>query len=118
MKAFFGLVLALLLIVGPAVSLYADETTVSSEIQTYRKDMGKKAARGMKNIAFGWTEIPKKVVDVTNEAKNPFWGLFAGVFQGGMKAITRTVSGVSDVLTAPITPEKEPIIETDISQVE
>lgn len=80
----------------------------------YLKSVGNKAARGVKNILFGWTELPKRIVDITKETKNPIWGLLAGTFQGSLKCLARTASGVSDVVTAPVTPEKDPLIQADI----
>lgn len=95
---------------GPVV---IDTPTVARDLSSYRSDVGDKAARGIKNILFGWTELPKQIVDVTQES-NPIWGLLAGGFQGSLKAMARTVSGVSDVVTAPIAPEKKPFINPDI----
>jgi len=88
--------------------------TVNTDISSYRGDVGDKAARGLENIFFGWTEVPKRVVDITQETNNPFWGLFAGTFQGTLKAMARTTSGVSDVVTAPINPDGAPLISPEI----
>ena len=61
-----------------------------------------KVERGVMNAAFGWTEIPKRIVDKTKETKNPIKGLLLGAFQGSCKAFARTVSGIGDILTFPI----------------
>jgi putative exosortase-associated protein (TIGR04073 family) len=63
---------------------------------------GMKAERGVKNILFGWTEIPKSVIQVTRDTKNPIWGLLGGTFKGVGKAFPRTVSGIADVVSFPI----------------
>jgi putative exosortase-associated protein (TIGR04073 family) len=63
---------------------------------------GMKAERGVKNILFGWTEIPKSVIQVTRDTKNPIWGLVGGSFKGLGKAFPRTVSGIADVVSFPI----------------
>lgn len=63
---------------------------------------GMKAERGVKNILFGWTEIPKSIIQVTRDSKNPIWGLTAGTFKGVGKAFPRTVSGIADVVSFPI----------------
>ena len=60
-----------------------------------------KLERGFTNTAFGWTEIPKRVVDKTKES-NPIRGSILGLFQGTCRAFARTASGVSEVLTFPI----------------
>jgi putative exosortase-associated protein (TIGR04073 family) len=100
---------------GPAYSGPKDSSMVLGDVSSYRSDVGDKAARGVKNILFGWTELPKRVVDITQETNNPFWGVFAGLFQGTLKAMARTASGVSDVVTAPIAPEKGYFIQPDIN---
>lgn len=63
---------------------------------------GMKAERGMKNILFGWTDIPRSIIQVTRDSKNPFWGITAGTFKGVGKAFPRTVSGIADVISFPI----------------
>ena len=63
---------------------------------------GMKAERGIKNILFGWTEIPKSIIQVTRDTKNPFWGLLGGTIKGFGKAFPRTVSGAADVISFPM----------------
>jgi putative exosortase-associated protein (TIGR04073 family) len=63
---------------------------------------GMKAERGVKNILFGWTDIPKSIIQVTRDSKNPIWGLTAGTLKGVGKAFPRTVSGVADVVSFPM----------------
>ena len=63
---------------------------------------GMKAERGVKNILFGWTDIPKSIIEVTKDTKNPIWGLIGGTFKGIGKAFPRTVSGIADVVSFPI----------------
>jgi len=71
---------------------------------------GMKAERGIKNILFGWTEIPKSIIQVTRDSKNPFWGLTAGTVKGLGKAFPRTVSGAADLVSFPIADyEKIPV---------
>ncbi|MEI6862792.1 MAG: exosortase system-associated protein, TIGR04073 family [Candidatus Omnitrophota bacterium] len=63
---------------------------------------GMKAERGVKNILFGWTDIPKSIIQVTRDSKNPIWGLTAGTLKGVGKAFPRTVSGIADVVSFPM----------------
>lgn len=63
---------------------------------------GMKAERGIKNILFGWTEIPKSIIQVTRDSKNPIWGITGGTLKGLGKAFPRTVSGIADVVSFPI----------------
>ncbi len=115
----------LLFITGFSVLLYADEgevilsdegevMTQTEEIRAYRLTIGEKAERGVKNILLGWTELPKRIIDVTRETKNPIWGVFVGTYEGALKAAGRTISGVVDVVTAPINPEGKPLFPPDI----
>lgn len=117
MRKLFLTVLIFSLIMGPAALSHAGEGPRPEKkggALPYKLAVGDKAARGVKNVLFGWTEIPKRIVDITQETNNPFWGLLAGTFQGALKAMARTVSGVSDVVTAPIAADKGPLIQADI----
>lgn len=127
MKRIFGIVLVFLLITGFSVFSYADEgfdrgletgevMTQRADIRAYRLTIGEKAARGVKNILLGWTELPKRIIDITKET-NPIWGLFVGLYEGSLKAAGRTFSGVVDLLTAPIDPEGEPFFPPDIENL-
>jgi len=63
---------------------------------------GMKAERGVKNILFGWTDIPKSIIQVTRDSKNPIWGITGGTLKGIGKAFPRTVSGIADVVSFPM----------------
>jgi putative exosortase-associated protein (TIGR04073 family) len=95
-----------------SVLAYADDTmTQAKTVSSYRLQVGQKVERGGKNLLFGWTELPKRIVDITKESKNPFWGVLAGTFQGTLKAVARTASGIGDIVTAPVTPEKDAFVK-------
>ena len=66
-----------------------------------KHNAGIQAERGLKNMLFGWTDIPQSIAKATVETKNPVWGLAAGTFNGISKAFPRTVSGIADVITLP-----------------
>ncbi len=72
-----------------------------------------KAERGFMNAFFGWTEIPKRIVDKTKES-NPIKGLLLGTWQGTCKAFARTVSGVSELATFPIGRYDKPRVLPDM----
>ncbi|MFQ5952942.1 MAG: exosortase system-associated protein, TIGR04073 family [Candidatus Omnitrophota bacterium] len=73
-----------------------------------------KAERGFMNAAFGWTEVPKRIVDKTKEYNNPIKGALLGVWQGTCKAIARTASGAFDLTTFPIGRYDKPRILPDM----
>ena len=87
---------------------------------TYGADDGKNTAytkgeRGVKNIALGWTEIPKTIYDTSKE-KNMFVGLTFGTLKGVFNAFARTVSGSADVVSAPMgSYEKQPMKPTMVT---
>ena len=117
MNKCFSVVLALVFVVGYSTLLHAqsDVSSQKQDIAAYRVDVGNKAERGFENALLGWTEVPKRVVDITRESGNPIWGLLAGGFQGTLKAMARTASGVTDIVTAPVDPEKAPLMNPDIA---
>lgn len=84
--------------IGPANK--AGETKSTSAALEHRPGM--KAERGVKNILFGWTEIPKSIIQVTKDSKNPLWGITGGTLKGIGKAVPRTVSGAADVISFPM----------------
>jgi len=73
-----------------------------------------KLGRGAANVATGWIEIPKEMVNVT-ENKNDIMGLFVAPFTGLWKAIVRTVAGAYEIVTFPIPmpAEYEPIVQPE-----
>jgi len=73
-----------------------------------------KLERGFYNAAYGWTEIPKRIVDKTKEYNNPIKGLLLGAFQGGCRAFARTASGISEVVTFPIGRYDKPRVLPDM----
>ena len=91
--------------------VYAQDS--GSSIQDARKNVGNKAARGVKNAALGVTEIPKRIVDIYSETSNPFWAIVAGAYQGTIKAVVRTSSGLVDIVTCPVRPDEPPFIDPD-----
>ena len=66
-----------------------------------KRNAGIQAERGVQNILFGWTDIPRSIAEKTADTKNPVWGLAAGTFTGIGRAFPRTVSGIADVITLP-----------------
>ncbi len=124
MKKFFTiLVLAIFVLSIPASGFSADmpaaktsSTTVaatSAKPSAYPAGPIQKAERGFMNAAFGWTEIPKRIVDKTKES-NPIKGLLLGTFQGTCKAFARTASGISELATFPIGRYDKPHVLPDM----
>ncbi len=81
---------------------------------TYPPGPIQKAERGFTNLVFGWTEIPKRIVDKTKEYNNPIKGFVLGTFQGTCKAFARTASGASELATFPIGRYDKPQVMPDM----
>ena len=100
----------IILMVSAIVSFsYAETTNVSpgrkgtgATSAPSSRGAGMKIERGMKNILFGWTEIPKSIIQVTRDSRNPIWGITGGTLKGIGKAFPRTVSGAADVISFPM----------------
>lgn len=111
---------------GVALALDPDVAATGSDISAKSGDKQAghkagpidKAQRGFNNAAFGWTEIPKKIVDKTKETRNPFAGLLIGGWQGSCKAFARTASGASELVTFPIGRYDKPHILPDMPAAE
>lgn len=99
---------------APAAGSSGDRVSVPQDRQSYRLDIGNKAARGVKNVMFGWTELPKSVVDVTKDTRNPFLGLFVGGFKGVCNGFARTASGICDVATCGIKNTEAPLMQPEM----
>lgn len=124
MKKFFTVLFAVLLVLSFSVTAIAadmptakksmNKMTTSSKPSAYPAGPIQKAERGFNNALFGWSEIPKRIVDKTKEYRNPFKGLILGGFQGTCKAFARTVSGISEVVTFPIGGYDTPAVLPDM----
>lgn len=71
--------------------------------------MGKKLVRGVVNAATGWLEIPMSLV--RNVEREPFTGLFVGIFEISAMAVYRTGAGAFEAGTffVPVPAHYRPI---------
>ena len=99
--------LVTMLILSTAAAGYAEAS------DSVKHNAGIQAERGVKNILFGWTDIPRSIIEVTMSTKNPVWGLAAGTFNGMGKAFPRTVSGITDIVTLPAARGDEQPVKAD-----
>ena len=98
---------------GSAKSSVKSSAKVAVKPSTYPPGPIQKAERGFSNALFGWTEIPKRIVDKAKES-NPIKGLLLGAFQGTCKAFARTASGAADIATFPIGSYDKPAVLPDM----
>lgn len=102
-----------------AVSLFspvagAEYGQMAEKPQTVSKKTTRAAAdnrcvAGFTNLAGGWLELPKNVVNVTNKSDFIIYGLFGGLFKGTIDTIGRTGGGLLDLLACPF--NVEPVIQ-------
>ena len=103
MRNFFSVIIVAMAMLFVVIFADAEEFASKEQLdtKTYTRVPYEKAENGFLNLAFGWTELPKKIVEVTKET-NPIQGLLWGSWQGTVKAISRTANGVADLATFPI----------------
>lgn len=91
---FTACVLASALLSGNAA--YADEPEHS-----YLKGLTSKLNQGFFNTTTGFIELPKNVINISQD-QNIFVGFTWGILRGTAHAVSRTVVGVAELITAPI----------------
>jgi putative exosortase-associated protein (TIGR04073 family) len=96
-RFFVSLVVAGLFIVNPSVSV-ADEP---SSQDSYGSKVGQKAARTFANIGTAWLEIPKNMINISNQS-NVFYGAVGGMFKGMVHMAGRLGVAIADLITLPL----------------
>ena len=82
--------------------------TKAEEHDNYQRTIAEKAGNGIANLATGWLEIPKNVINTTNN-NNFIVGFFGGMLKGMVNMAGRTGVGVIDLVTFPI--PTQPIVQ-------
>ncbi|SJM94055.1 exosortase system-associated protein, TIGR04073 family [Crenothrix polyspora] len=71
--------------------------------QQYQRQVEKKAISGITNIATGFLEVPKNMINLTNEEdSNIVYGVIGGGVKGILDTVGRMTAGTFDLLTAPL----------------
>lgn len=81
-----------------AFLLVFSSTSFADEPKTYGAQIGLKTASGFANIATGWLEVPKNIINTTNDT-NIIWGIGGGTFKGVVVMVGRMGTGVADLVT-------------------
>lgn len=68
---------------------------------TYGGKVGRKAASAFANLTTGALEIPKNMINTTNQS-NVFYGIIGGLFKGIVHTAGRLGVGVADLVTIPL----------------
>lgn len=69
--------------------------------QSYGTKVQQKAARAIGNLGTAWLEIPKNMINVTNQS-NVFYGIIGGLFKGLVHTAGRLGVAVADLATIPL----------------
>jgi len=81
--------------------LITSTNSFSSEQDSYGSQVGEKALNGFTNMTTAIIEIPKNIINSSNDA-GLFLGLPGGLIKGIINTVGRTLVGVTDLITAPI----------------
>lgn len=73
----------------------------AEEQQSYISNVGHKTLNGFTNIVTAVLEIPKNIINTTNDS-NIIYGVFGGAAKGTINTVGRLVTGVTDIVTFPI----------------
>lgn len=83
------------LLMALSTNIYADEQ------QSYGDKVGEKALNGLANMGTAILEIPKNIINTTNDS-NIAYGVIGGLTKGILNTVGRLVTGATDLITAPI----------------
>ncbi|ESS73315.1 hypothetical protein MGMO_26c00270 [Methyloglobulus morosus KoM1] len=71
--------------------------------KSYGRLVADKSLNGLANMASAPLEIPKNIINISNEPdSNVFYGLFGGIIRGSLDTAGRILNGANDLVTAPL----------------
>ena len=73
----------------------------AEEQQSYGSQVGNKALNGFANMTTSVLEIPKNIINTTNDS-NILYGVIGGLAKGILNTTGRMVTGITDLITAPL----------------
>ncbi|MGR8942350.1 MAG: exosortase system-associated protein, TIGR04073 family [Gammaproteobacteria bacterium] len=79
----------------------APSPQIPTKPQTYGERVGEKATSAFANLATGWLEMPKNVINTTNQS-NVIYGFIGGLAKGMVHTAGRMGVGIADLSTLPI----------------
>ncbi|QXP84857.1 exosortase system-associated protein, TIGR04073 family [Methylococcus sp. Mc7] len=89
---------ALLLLAGIGAAMPA------AQADDYGTTTTLKLGSGLSNLTLGWLEIPKNMINTSNQT-NVLFGISGGLFKGLLQTVGRTLTGAVDFLTFPVPTE-------------
>lgn len=88
-------------LLAPVYNVSAQEGGDVDDRRSYQQKVEDKALNGLGNIGAGMLEIPKSIIQTTNES-NVIYGFVGGMFKGMVHTAGRVGTGLADLLTAPL----------------
>lgn len=88
-------------ILAPCVLACALMLGSAAKAESYQSGLTNKLSQGLANIAFGFIEIPKNVINISSH-QNIFAGMTWGIVRGVTHGVSRTLVGGVELLTSPI----------------
>ncbi|MDD1612024.1 MAG: exosortase system-associated protein, TIGR04073 family [Methylococcaceae bacterium] len=79
----------------------APSPNIPTKPQSYGERVGEKALSSFANIATGWLEMPKNIINTTNQS-NVIYGFIGGLAKGMVYTAGRMGVGVADLVTLPL----------------
>jgi len=81
--------------------LMVSTSSFSDEQQSYGSQVGDKALSGFTNLTTAVLEIPKNIINTTNNS-NIILGSVGGLAKGMIHTVGRMMAGLTDLVTAPL----------------
>ncbi|MGR8931303.1 MAG: exosortase system-associated protein, TIGR04073 family [Gammaproteobacteria bacterium] len=88
-------------ILAACVLTYAALTASPARAESYLSGFVNKFSQGVANMATGFIEIPKNIINITEE-RNIFVGMTWGLFRGTVHGVSRTLVGGVEFISSPI----------------
>ncbi len=105
-----ALLISALMMFSPLTQADEEQVDNARQEQSYGDKVGEKALSGFTNINTALLEIPKNIINTTNES-NVAFGFVGGLTKGLLNTMGRVMAGVADLVTAPII--TKPIVRPD-----
>ena len=88
-------------ILAACVLSCAAMTASTAQAESYLTGFVNKFSQGVANMATGFIEIPKNIINITEE-RNIFVGMTWGLFRGTVHGVSRTLVGGVEFISSPI----------------
>jgi len=74
---------------------------IPAKPQSYGERVGEKALNSFANLTTGWLEMPKNIINTTNQS-NIIYGFIGGLAKGMVHTAGRMGVGIADLITLPL----------------